>query len=102
MGESPKKETVKLIQLDIGEADPNTSSLVAMEMKEHREAGYKSRRAPRKKSIDRIFGKMGTIDVENNVDVSKLKQFPRRSLAGPVALSALIGEDLPNIDSDEE
>ena len=83
---SPQEEDdskpVKLYALGIGEADPKTNLLVALEMKDSQKIGFKKRgRTPlRKKSIDGIFGKINKIEVEDNLDKTPLKNVPRRSL----------------------
>jgi hypothetical protein len=93
-GEEDNK-LVRMMDLKIGEQDPATNSLVAMEMKDTHKIGFRSK-CNRKKSIDRIFKKVGTVDIAHDVDDSKLKDFPRRSLAANFDLGFL-----KNNESDE-
>lgn len=76
--ETEDDSKVKVLDLGIGEKD----SLVAMEMQDSQKMGFKrvKHTAARKKSIDRIFGKIDQVEVENKVDKTKLKGCPRRSL----------------------
>ena len=61
---------VTIPQLNIGESDPKATTLVALEMKDTQKTGFSKRRPMRKKSIDRIFGKIGQVELEDNVDKS--------------------------------
>ena len=76
------EKIVKVLNLGIGEVNPTTTSLIAMEMSDSKKTGYKSSKnhAQRKKSIDRIFEKMNLVDISNDVDKRPLKTIPRRSL----------------------
>ncbi|KAI5540681.1 hypothetical protein TVAGG3_0040710, partial [Trichomonas vaginalis G3] len=60
MEEDDKK--VKVLDLGIGEKD----SLVAMEMQDSQKTGFRKPKhsAARKKSIDRIFGKIDQVEVD--------------------------------------
>lgn len=79
---------VKVLDLNIGENEPATKSLVALEMEDTQKTGFK-KDIRRKKSIDRIFGKMGKLKVESGIDKSVLKEMPRRSLTGDFDLAMM-------------
>ena len=74
--------TVKVLELGIGEKDTQAGSLIAMEMEDSKKTGYKKNptRASRKKSIDHIFGRINETDLDNSIDKTPLKNLPRRSL----------------------
>lgn len=95
----PDGKSVKMLDLKIGEQDPTTNSLVALEMQDTEKTGFK-RKNVRKKSIDRIFGKMSNVHILTNVDKSKLKGLPRRSLTGNLNLSSL--RDLSESDGEDD
>ena len=94
------EKKVKVLELKIGENETSTNSLIAMEMQDSQKTGYRNYRkqAIRKKSIDKIFGKMNTIEIEDNVDKKPLKHLPRRSL---IALDpSIMKPELQESDSD--
>jgi hypothetical protein len=72
-----------MLDLKIGEQDPTTNPLVLLEMQDTRKTGF-SRKATRKKSIDRIFGKHRTVHLVHEFDRSRLRGLPRRSLASNI------------------
>ena len=77
------EKKVKVLELNIGETNPAANTLIAMEMSDTKKTGFRRHSAARKKSIDRIFGKMSLIDVENDADTQVHKKMPRRSLVMP-------------------
>lgn len=94
--EEEDDKKVSMYALGIGENDPKTNSLVALEMKDTKKTGFRGKRNPtphRKKSIDGIFGKMNKIDVEDNLDKTPLKSIPRRSLMVTDPSSLMDGPD---------
>jgi hypothetical protein len=95
--EADGKGCVEVLHLQIGEEDPATNSLVAIEMKDTQRIGFrKGCNRRKKKSVDRIFRKLGTIGVAD-VDQTSLKGLPRRSLVSGANMSYL-----RNDESDEE
>ena len=102
MGDAPvarvDENSVKMLDLNIGETNPATKSLVALEMQDTQKTGFK-RECKRKKSIDRIFGKVGSVHVNSGVDQRKLKVMPRRSLNADFDVSVL---RQPSESDDEE
>jgi hypothetical protein len=92
------KSCVKVMDLKIGEQDPETNGLVAIEMRDTQRIGFrKGCDRKKKKSIDRIFGKVGKIGVTHDVDESNLRDLPRRSLISGLELTSM-----RNDESDEE
>lgn len=77
---------VAMLDLKIGEQDPTTNSLVAIEMRDTQKTGFRGRR--KKKSIDRIFGKMRKVHIVHNVNQTVAANIPRRSLASGLDLVA--------------
>jgi hypothetical protein len=70
----------KLLDLKIGETEPAVKSLVVLEMQDTQKTGFR-RTARRKESVDRIFAKVNSYNVESGVDQKRLSLCPRRSLA---------------------
>ena len=94
--ENKNENTVHMLNLNIGEKNPATKALVAMEMHDTQKTGFK--KVPtRKKSIDRIFRKIDSVGIDSGVDPVKLRNMPRRSLAADFNISKLM-----NSESDEE
>ncbi|KAH0790125.1 hypothetical protein GPJ56_006020 [Histomonas meleagridis] len=89
---------VQMLDLNIGETDPTAKSLVALEMKDTKRTGFK-RSPQRRKSIDRIFSKVKSVNVDCEVDESILKKVPRRSLANDFDVSSFRTQ---NKESDSE
>ena len=73
-------KSVKMLDLKIGEQNPHTNSLVALEMQDTHKIGFK-RKSKKRKSIEKIFGKFDDVHITNNYKKSKLSSVPRRSLA---------------------
>lgn len=102
-GDAPPARTVdensvRMLDLNIGETEPATKSLVALEMQDTQRTGFR-KDCRRKKSIDRIFGKMGSVTVDRGVDERKLKSIPRRSLNADFDVAMLTQ---PSESDDEE
>jgi hypothetical protein len=88
---------VRMLDLKIGEQDPTTNSLVALEMQDTNKIGF-NRKCTRKKSLNRIFGKIPQAHVVHEFDRSKLAGIPRRSLASGLDLIKLTASN----ESDDE
>jgi hypothetical protein len=78
----------ELLDLNIGETDPAVKSLVVLEMKDTQKTGFR-RTSRRKDSIDRIFAKVGSFQMESGVDQQRLSLCPRRSLARDFELDGI-------------
>jgi hypothetical protein len=97
--ESRDENVVPMLDLKIGEQDPATNSLVALEMQETHKTGF-ARKSSRKKSIGRIFGKHSKVHIVHEFDRSRLKDLPRRSLAPSCIEPAFFAG--PNESDDED
>lgn len=87
---------VKVFHLNIGEKDPQAKTLIALEMQDTKRTGFKkeeNRSGRRKKSIDRIFGRIDSIDVESGLKPAEMKVVKRRSLAADFDIAQIIGHD---------
>jgi hypothetical protein len=96
--ESTDDQSARMLDLKIGEQDPTTNSLVVLEMQDANKTGF-TQKCTRKKSINRIFGKIPKAHYVHDFDRSKLAGIPRRSLASGLDLIKL-GEG--NESDDEE
>ena len=92
---------VKMLDLKIGEQDPTTNSLVALEMQDTQKIGFRHKTI-RKKSIDRIFSKVKKVHIVHKFDKTPLKGIPRRSLASNLDPAILRGDILESDDDDFE
>ncbi|OHT05606.1 hypothetical protein TRFO_26545 [Tritrichomonas foetus] len=99
--ENKDDNVVKLLSLDIGEKNPATNSLVALEMQDTKRTGFK-KAAQRKKSIDRIFGKIESVSVLRGVDPEKMASVPRRSLAADFDISKMMLSESDDYDEEQE
>lgn len=99
--EENKKDdsVVKMLDLKIGEQDPTTNSLVALEMQDTQKIGFRHKPI-RKKSIDRIFQKVKKVHIVHKFDKTPLKGIPRRSLASNLDPAILRGDILESDDDD--
>jgi hypothetical protein len=85
----PEENVVPMLDLKIGEQDPRTNPLVLLEMQDTQKTGF-SRKATRKKSIDRIFAKHRKLHLVHEFDRSRLRGLPRRSLASNIDIGCLV------------
>ena len=95
-----KSLTVQMLQLNIGENETSSKSLVALEMHDTKKTGFRKKESgSRRKSIDKIFSKVKSCNVDCDVDQSILRKVPRRSLANDFDLSSIRNQ---NNESDSE
>lgn len=98
--EEEKPISVQMLQLNIGETEESSKSLVALEMHDTKKTGFRrNETGRRRKSIDRIFSKVNSVNVDSDVDPSILKREPRRSISNDINLSKLNDQ---NRESDSE
>lgn len=97
--ENKDDSVVKMLDLKIGEQDPTTNSLVALEMQDTQKIGFRHKPI-RKKSIDRIFKKVKKVHIVHKFDKTPLKGIPRRSLASNLDPAILRGDILESDDDD--